>query len=140
MKAVKFTIYSILNNRSNLEYTFLSNDLEKENFMLQDLSFRRAQNRSSRRICSVKKDVLKNLANFTGNHQCWSLILIKMQGFKPQHRHFPVKFDKFLKTSLMYYFKQFSTWKSALYQLHSFFIRTRKFCSYFFSFLRLKYS
>ena len=77
--------------------------------MLQDLLFRRAQNRSSRRTCSVKKDVLKNLANFTGNHLCWSLILIKMQAFKPQHRHFLVKFDKFLKTPLMYFFKQFST-------------------------------
>ena len=26
-----------------------------------------------------KKDVLKNFANFTGKHLCWSLFLIKLQ-------------------------------------------------------------
>ena len=29
--------------------------------------------RSSHQRCSVKTDVLKNLANFTGKHLCWSL-------------------------------------------------------------------
>ena len=34
--------------------------------------------RSSHWRCSVKKGVLKNLANFTGKHLCWSLFLIKL--------------------------------------------------------------
>ena len=29
--------------------------------------------RNSHRRCSVKKDILKNLQNFTGKHLCWSL-------------------------------------------------------------------
>ena len=32
--------------------------------------------RSSHRRCSIKKGVLKNFANFTGKHLCWSLFLI----------------------------------------------------------------
>ena len=32
--------------------------------------------------CSLKIDVLKNFANFTGKHLCWSLFLIKLQVFK----------------------------------------------------------
>ena len=35
--------------------------------------------RSSHRKCSVKKDVLKNSANFTGKRLCWSLFLINLQ-------------------------------------------------------------
>ena len=35
--------------------------------------------RSSHRKCSVKKDVLKTFANFTGKHLCWILFLIKLQ-------------------------------------------------------------
>ena len=31
----------------------------------------------------VKSDVLKNFANFTEKHQCWSLILLKLQTFRP---------------------------------------------------------
>ena len=30
----------------------------------------------------VKIDVLKNFANFTGKHLCWSLILIKLQAVR----------------------------------------------------------
>ena len=30
-----------------------------------------------------KKGVLKNFANFTGKHLCWSLFLIKLQVFRP---------------------------------------------------------
>ena len=39
--------------------------------------------RSSQERCSVKKGVLKNFANFTGKHLCWSLFLIKFQAFNP---------------------------------------------------------
>ena len=47
--------------------------------------------RSSHRRCSVKKGVLKNVTNFTEKHLCWKL----------QHRCFPVKFAKFLRTSIL---------------------------------------
>ena len=39
--------------------------------------------RRSHRRCSVKKDVLKNLENFTWKHLCWSLFLIKLQAWRP---------------------------------------------------------
>ena len=53
--------------------------------------------------------VLKNFANFTGKHLCWSLFLIKLQaGLKScnfikkriQGRCFPVNFAKFLKAPI----------------------------------------
>ena len=34
---------------------------------------------SSHRTCSVRKDVLRTLAKFTGKHLCQSLFLIKIQ-------------------------------------------------------------
>ena len=53
-----------------------------------------------------KISVLKSFANFTGKHLCWSLFLIKLQALDPhvterwlQHRCFPVKFAKFLRTA-----------------------------------------
>ena len=50
--------------------------------------------------------VLKNFAMFTGKHLCWSLFFNKYAGLKAcnfikkrlQHRFFPVKFPKFLRT------------------------------------------
>ena len=39
--------------------------------------------RSSHQRCSVKKVVLKDFANFTGEHPCWSLFLITLQVFRP---------------------------------------------------------
>ena len=47
--------------------------------------------------------VLKNFANFTGKHLCWSLLFTKLQTFRiatllkkrPLHMCFPVKFEKF---------------------------------------------
>ena len=39
--------------------------------------------RSSQPRCSIKKGVLKNFANFTEKHLCWSLFLIKFQDFGP---------------------------------------------------------
>ena len=38
--------------------------------------------RSSHRSCSVEKGALKDSANFTGKHLCWSLFLITLQVFK----------------------------------------------------------
>ena len=53
--------------------------------------------KSSRRRCSVKKSVLKN---FTGKNLCWSLFLIKLLA-RLQHRCFPMKFKKFLRTPIV---------------------------------------
>ena len=41
-----------------------------------------SQNFTSHRRCSMKKGV-KNLTNFTGKYQCWSLLLMKLQAFWP---------------------------------------------------------
>ena len=49
-------------------------------------SFRGTGTRSSHRRCSVKKDVLWNLAIFTGKHFCWSLFLMKLQAFRQHER------------------------------------------------------
>ena len=58
--------------------------------------------RSSHQTCSVKKGVLKNFANFIGKHLCWSLLqacyFIRK---RLQHWCFPVKFTKFLRTSIL---------------------------------------
>ena len=43
----------------------------------------RNQFRSSYRRCSVKKGFLKNFANFTEKHLCWSLFLINLLAFRP---------------------------------------------------------
>ena len=45
-----------------------------------------------------KKDVLKNFAIFTENHQCWSLFLIK----RLQHRCLFVNIAKFLRIPFFY--------------------------------------
>ena len=50
-----------------------------------------------------KKNVLKNFANFTGKHLCWSLFFNKVTGLRAcsfikkslQHRCVPVKLAKF---------------------------------------------
>ena len=55
------------------------------------------QFRSSHRRCSVKKDVLKNFANFTAKHLCLSLFIRK----RLQHKCFLVKFGKFFRTPIL---------------------------------------
>ena len=54
--------------------------------------------RGSHRRCSVEKGDLKNFANFTVNHLCWSLFLDKK---RLQHRCFPAKFGKVLGTPML---------------------------------------
>ena len=62
--------------------------------------------RSSRLQMFFKIGVLKNCANFTGKHLCWSLFLKNSCSLKAcnfiikrlQHRCFTVRFTKFLKT------------------------------------------
>ena len=57
--------------------------------------------RSSHRSCSVKKGILKNCANFTGLY--WSATVKAFNFIKQrlQHRCFPVKFVKFLRTAIL---------------------------------------
>ena len=51
-----------------------------------------------------KKGVLRNFANFTGKHLCWSFFLIELQEVcsfikkRLRHRRFPEEFTKFLRT------------------------------------------
>ena len=61
--------------------------------------------RSSHRRCSAEKGVLKNFANFTGKRLSWSVFLITfVKNFvtqRLQHRRFPLKFAKFLRTPIL---------------------------------------
>ena len=61
--------------------------------------------------CSVKKDVLKNFPNFTGQHLFQSFFLIKLQAL----RCFPVKFAKFLKNT---YFEEHLPTAAAIICFH----------------------
>ena len=40
--------------------------------------------RSSHRRCSVRKDLLRNFAKFTGKHQCQKLYFNKVAGLRPE--------------------------------------------------------
>ena len=53
--------------------------------------------RSSLSQMFFKIDVLKDSADFTGKHQCWSLACNFIKK-RLQHRCFPVKFANFLRT------------------------------------------
>ena len=55
-----------------------------------------------------KKDVLKNLAKFTGKHPCWSLFLMKLQALtrnfikkRLQQRYFSMNIAKLLRTPIL---------------------------------------
>ena len=56
--------------------------------------------RRSHRRCSVKRGVVKNLANFTGKHLRWSAKTWRSRKTL-QHRCFPVKFAKYLRTPML---------------------------------------
>ena len=65
--------------------------------------------RSSHRICSVWKSVLRNLVKFTGKHLCQSLILNKVAALRPAvllkrqtlAQLFSCEFYKFLRTPIL---------------------------------------
>ena len=77
-------------------------------FFKVEAIIRRRSSRSSRRRCSVKKSVFKYFANFTGKHLV-GVFLIKLQTFKfynfikkrLQHKCFPVKFAKSIRTLIL---------------------------------------
>ena len=73
---------------------------------LFNYSFKKVQKQPPDVFC--KKSVVKNFANFTGKHPCWSHFLNKVPGLQPasflkkdssafQHKCFPVKFAKLLR-------------------------------------------
>ena len=69
-------------------------------------AFLKNTSRSNRLHVFFKIGVLKSFTNFTGKHLCWILLLKKLAGWRPatlfkkilQHRYFPVKFEKFLRS------------------------------------------
>ena len=97
-----FQTLSDVSRRKNL--------LERHNRVPKQLfnfSFKKIQKQPPEVFC--KKGVLKNFANFTGKHPCWSLFFNEVAGlhqasfFKKdssafQHKCFPVKFAKLLRT------------------------------------------
>ena len=50
--------------------------------------------------CSLRKDVPRNFAKFTGRHFCQSLLPVALLKKRLWHRCFPVNFAKFLRTPL----------------------------------------
>ena len=64
--------------------------------------------RSSRLQIFLKIGILKSFANFTGKHLYWSLFLknlqaegLQLHNKRLQHRCFPMKFVKFLRTPFL---------------------------------------
>ena len=49
-----------------------------------EADFKTYLGRSSHRRCSVRKDVLRNYAKFTGRHLCQSLFFNKVPGLRPK--------------------------------------------------------
>ena len=72
----------------------------KEEQTLQEfnngLTLHKKKGRSRYQRCSVKTCALKNLANFTGKHYACNFIKKRLQ-----HRCFPVKFVKFIRTPIL---------------------------------------
>ena len=59
-------------------------------------------NRSSHRMCSIKKAVLKNFAIFTGKHLCQSLFFNKVAGLKETPiQVFPHEYCEILRISIL---------------------------------------
>ena len=55
------------------------------------------RNRTSRLRMFFKMGVIKNSAIFTGKPLCWSLFLIKLQGWRLQYRCFPLDITRSLR-------------------------------------------
>ena len=70
-----------------------------ENFIFCAVVFFYRSNHSQ--ILFKKIGILKNFAIITRKNMCWSLFLIKLQAWKPQHKCFPVKISKFLRTAFL---------------------------------------
>ena len=63
-----------------LSYNMLQQFFEKETTAVLDTGLKFQNNiRNSQQKCSLKRGVLKNFTNFTGNYLCWSLFLTNLQ-------------------------------------------------------------
>ena len=58
-------------------------DILKNTFYFYLFTWQWSLSRSSHRRCSVNNDGLRNYANFTGKHLCWSLFLIQLEIWRP---------------------------------------------------------
>ena len=76
---------------------------------------------NSHRMCSKKKDVLKNFAIFIEKQMCWSLFLIKLQAFRPKKETpkqvFPIEHCEFLKNTYLEEHQRTPASDGHLYQL-----------------------
>ena len=114
-KCTKLTIKTLFKNKKKhvrlpVQFTKLLRTPILKNSCVQLLVMRLlSYTRSSHRRCSVKTSVLRNLANFTSKHQCWSLVFHKVAGLQAcnflkkrlQHLCLRVKFAKLLRTSTL---------------------------------------
>ena len=66
MRNKRYCYYNLLNHRNTLKGVPKNRSCEKFSG-------------SNHRWCSVKKDVLKNFADFPGKHLCWVLFLLKLR-------------------------------------------------------------
>ena len=57
--------------------------------------------RSSHRRCSIKRSVLKTFTSFIVKHLWWSLQVCNFIKKRLQHKRFPVKFVKYLRTPIL---------------------------------------
>ena len=62
------------------------------------MTIRNKEHRSSHRKCSVKKNVLRKFAKFTGKHLSQSLFFNKVTGLRPA-QVFPCEFCEFSKNT-----------------------------------------
>ena len=77
--------------------------------VIDEFAVSSSYNRSSHRMCSLKKAALKNFALFTGKDLCWSLLLIKFQSISPanfikkrlKYMYFHINVAKFLRTPIL---------------------------------------
>ena len=77
-KILNFTSFKFkLNNM------IVSNKLSKRKTACREILCLYDNGRRSHTRCSVKKHVLKNFANFSGKHLCWSLSLIHLKASRP---------------------------------------------------------
>ena len=72
----------ILNGKLNFLCSVSDNNRNNER-SIRCCKMNCAKNRNSHRRCSVKKDVLRNFAKFTGKYLCQSLFLNKVAGLRP---------------------------------------------------------
>ena len=71
---------------------------------LQEIQMHLGEGKSRHWSCSIKVVFLKNFAIFAGHHLCWSLILIRLQVFRPGIfliQVFSYEFCKILKTPIL---------------------------------------